>query len=131
MGHSGYALVSIVPTRSRHSYFLHTFVNPAYSKHLLNIKALHASFPDLPLNAWYADDGTIAVPIPIARQVIDFLVTKGAPRGFSINLRKTRLGGRRFHRQNSQELRSLPCTVRRDDSVEVLGAPIGPLTAAR
>ncbi len=56
-------------------------------------------FPDLPLNARYADDGTIAVPIPIARQVIDFLVTKGAPRGFSINLRKTRLGGRRFHRQ--------------------------------
>ncbi len=37
MGHLGYALVSIVPTRSRYSYFLHTFVNPAYSKHLLNI----------------------------------------------------------------------------------------------
>ncbi len=35
MGHSGYALVSIVPTRSSYSYFLHTFVNPAYSKHLL------------------------------------------------------------------------------------------------
>ncbi len=38
MGHSGYALVSIVPTRSSYSYFLHTFVNPAYSKHLLNVR---------------------------------------------------------------------------------------------
>ncbi len=84
------------------------------------IKELHASF-----ERWYADDGTIAVPIPIARQVIDFLVTKGAPRGFSINLRKTRAWWPSLLPPISQELRSLPCTIRRDDSVEVLGAPIG------
>ncbi len=37
MGHLGYALVSIVPTRSSYSYFLHTIVNPSYSKRLLNV----------------------------------------------------------------------------------------------
>ncbi len=38
MGHTGYALVSIVPNRSSYSYFLHTFVNPAYNKHLFHIE---------------------------------------------------------------------------------------------
>ncbi len=37
MGHLGYALVSIVPTRPSWEYFLRTFVNPSYIKYLLNV----------------------------------------------------------------------------------------------
>ncbi len=53
------------------------------------IDALVEAFPHLPLNAWYADDGTLAIPKSLAPAVLSFLSKNGLSRGFHINMTKT------------------------------------------
>ncbi len=47
------------------------------------------NFPQITLNAWYADDGTLIFPRLIANDVLSFVKSEGEKVGFCLNVTKT------------------------------------------
>ena len=93
----------------------------ALVQHILVVR-IKEEAPDLDLNVWYLDDGSLEGTAADLQKVIALLQREGAPLGIHINLTKTVV----WSPDPSFDFDLIPEGVRREsEGIVVLGAPIG------
>ena len=90
-------------------------------KLILKIKSEH---PNLPLNAWYLDDGTIIAKHNDLQNILKIIIDEGPSLGLFISLEKSCIW---WPVTDSPEYLNYPpeLTILREDGVTALGAPFG------
>ena len=80
----------------------------------------------LALNRWYADDGTLIIPIAKVAKALRILRDEGPAAGFQINIAKSRAYWPSATPENmSRLLHTFPLQVPDEEGLVLLGAPLG------
>ncbi len=88
------------------------------------IDALVDGFPRLPLNTWYAGDGTPAIFEGLALAVLSFPSTQGESGGFHINMTETQAWCPALPPSSDPDVRNLQRALISEPSPEILGVQL-------